>query len=219
MTAIKVKICGLRDLANARVAVEAGADFVGFVFAPTRRYVVPDLVATISRELPSSVQKVGLFVNESAATIREIVRDCKLDFAQLCGDETPEFCRTLGVPVVKSLKVRGPEVLEEVARYADLVAWCQLDGFQPDQHGGTGTSFDWELAQPVARRFTVMVAGGLTPENVTGAIVVARPWGVDVSSGVEIDGQKDPEKIVAFVRAARRLPHPPPLPPGAGEGS
>jgi len=169
--------------------------------------------------LPGSVQKVGLFVNENAATIRDIIRGCQLDYAQLCGDETPEFCRTLGVPVIKSLKVRGPGILDEVERYADLVAWCQLDGFQPDQHGGTGTSFDWELARPATRRFKVMVAGGLTPENVTRAIEVARPWGVDVSSGVETNGQKDPEKIAAFLMAARGIPHPLPLPPSEGEGS
>ncbi|MGH2458756.1 MAG: phosphoribosylanthranilate isomerase [Chloroflexota bacterium] len=219
MSALKVKICGLRDLANARAAVEAGADFVGFIFAPTRRYVAPDVVATICRELPSSVQKVGLFVNERAEVIRTIIQDCRLDYAQLCGDETPEFCRTLGVPAVKSLKVRGPEVLDEVARYAGVVAWCNLDGFQPDQHGGTGTRFDWELAGPVARRFTVMVAGGLTPENVTEAIAVARPWGVDVSSGVETGGQKDPEKIARFVKAAKSFPHPLPPLPAAGGGS
>jgi phosphoribosylanthranilate isomerase len=208
----KVKICGLRDLANARAAVEAGADFVGFVFAPTRRYVPPEIVASIVRELPSSSQKVGLFVDESAETIQSIARTCHLDIVQLCGDETPEFCQSIGVPAVKLLRVRGPEIAVEVERYADAVAWCILDGFQPNSYGGTGTTFDWNLARPITRRFNVMVAGGLTPENVAAAIEVARPWGVDVSSGVETDGQKDASKIEAFVRAARLAPFPSPLP-------
>lgn len=202
---IRVKICGLRDLANARAAAEAGADFVGFVFAPTRRYVAPELVAGITRELPGTVQKVGLFVNEPAETIRAITRACQLDYAQLCGDETTEFCRTLGVPAIKALRVRGPDLAAEVERYADAVAWCNLDGFQPNSYGGSGTTFDWNLARPIAQSFQVMVAGGLTPENVAAAIEQANPWGVDVSSGVEVDGQKDPAKIAAFVEAARGL--------------
>ena len=203
MFEVKVKICGLRDLANARAAVEAGVDFVGFVFAPTRRYVSPETVAAIVRAVPGSVQTVGLFVNESAATIRSIARDCGLDYVQLCGDETPAFCRSLGVPAVKSLRVRGPEVIDEVERYAEVVAWCVLDGFQPRSYGGSGTSFDWGVARPIAQRFQVMVAGGLTPGNVGTAIGLAQPWGVDVSSGVETDGQKDAAKIVEFVAAVR----------------
>ncbi len=200
---IKAKICGLRDLENARAAVEAGADFVGFVFAPTRRYVSPDLAASIVRQLPGSVQKVGVFVDEDPEIIRLVARTCCLDYVQLCGDESPDFCRELGVPVVKSLRVRGLEVAEEVERYAGAVAWCILDGFQANSHGGTGTAFDWEIARPIARRRPVMIAGGLTPENVAVAISIARPWGVDVSSGVETDGQKDAAKIAAFVKAVR----------------
>ena len=202
-SAIKVKICGLRDLDNTRVAVEAGADFVGFVFAPTRRYVPPEVVAPIVEELPGSVGKVGIFVDAAPDLIRSIARQCRLDFVQLCGDESPEFCRALGVPSIKSLRVRGPEVAGAVERYAGAVAWCHLDGFQPGAHGGTGTTFEWSLARPLAERFDIMVAGGLTPETVAAAIRVTAPWGVDVSSGVETDGQKDAAKIRAFVTAAR----------------
>lgn len=198
-----VKICGLRDATSVRAAVEAGADFVGFVFAPTRRYVDPAEVAIIADELPASIKKVGLFVNENPETIRSVAQRCELDYVQLCGDETPEFCRALEIPVVKSLRVRGPEVVDEVARFANVVEWCNLDGFQPNAYGGTGTTFDWDIAQTVAQRFRVMVAGGLTPENVSDAIEKAQPWGVDVSSGVETDGRKDVVKIAAFVAAAR----------------
>src|SRR5262249_48921139 len=169
----KVKICGLRDLASARVAIDAGADFVGFVFAPVRRYISPDTVAAIAGELPSSVRKVGLFVNEDPATIRAIVQSCGLDYAQLCGDESPEVCRDFGVRAVKSLRVQGPEIAAEVARYADHVAWCILDGYRPRAYGGTGTSFDWSVARELASEFKIMVAGGLTPENVAAAIELA----------------------------------------------
>ena len=171
----RVKIDGLRDLANARVAADAGADFVGFVFAPARRYVAPEIVQSIARDLPSSVQKVGVFVNEDLATIRAIVRGCGLDYAQLCGDESPDFCRDLRVPAVKSLQVQGPEIAAEVARYADHVAWSILDGYRPNVYGGTGATFDWSLARELAGQFPIMVAGGLTPENVSATIELAAP--------------------------------------------
>jgi phosphoribosylanthranilate isomerase len=200
---VKVKICGLRDLAAARAAVEAGADYLGFIFAPTRRYVAPETVAAIGRELPGGVPRVGLFVNESPEVIRDVARVARLDLVELCGDESPEFCASLGLPTVKSLRVQGPEIAEAVARYADRVAWCKLDSFQPKAYGGTGTAFDWELARGLAAAGPIMLAGGLDPSNVAAAIRVTAPWGVDVSSGVETNGQKDPAKIAAFVAAAR----------------
>ena len=201
---MKVKICGLRDLAATRAAVEAGADYVGFVFAPTRRYVRPEMVASIVQAIPGSVGKVGLFVDEQPATIRTIVGQCGLDFVQLCGGETPDYCRALGVPVVKSLPVRGPEVADSLDPYIGIAEWCVLDGFRPNAHGGTGQTFEWGIVEGLVGRGKIMVAGGLTPENVGEAIRIARPWGVDVSSGVETDGQKDLTKIAAFIAAARK---------------
>jgi phosphoribosylanthranilate isomerase len=208
MSDLLVKICGLREVEHAQAAVAAGADLVGFVFAATRRYVSPEIVAGITARLPPTVQKVGLFVNAPADEVRRVVRDCGLDYAQLCGEETPEYCRDLGVPVIRSLRVRGPEVADEVERFASVVAWCQLDGFQPNAYGGTGTRFDWRLATEIAARQTIVLAGGLTPENVAEAITVVRPRGVDVSSGVETDGRKDSAKITAFVRTARAAARP-----------
>lgn len=199
----RVKICGLREAAHAIAAAEAGADYLGFVFAPTRRYITPEAVAEIRRSLPADVQAVGLFVNAEATAIRSIAQFCRLDFVQLCGDESPEFCRALGVPVIKSLRVRGPEIAHDVARYAEVAAWCVLDGYQPNAYGGTGTGFDWTLAAKLTDRYRIMLAGGLDPANVGIAVATARPWGVDVSSGVETDGRKDIAKISAFVWAAR----------------
>jgi phosphoribosylanthranilate isomerase len=204
MSELKVKICGLRELDHARAAADAGADLVGFVFAPTRRYVAPDVVARIVAALPRSIQTVGLFVNEPAESVRSIVRECGLSFAQLCGEESAEYCRALGVPAIKSFRVRGPEVAIEVSQLAPHVAWSQLDGFQANAFGGTGTTFDWRVARSLVDRFPIMLAGGLSPSNVAEAIRVARPMGVDVSSGVETDGIKDIAKIAAFVEAARQ---------------
>ncbi len=203
MTRVRVKICGLRQIEHAQAAVEAGADLIGFVFAPVRRYVAPETAAAIARAVPSSVKKVGLFVNAPSDTVRSIVEQCGLDYAQLCGDETPEFCQELELPVVRSLRVRGPDVVDEVARFAPHVSWCILDGFQPNSYGGTGTSFDWRLAQTIARDYPIMVAGGLTPETVGEVIRLVEPFGVDVSSGVETAGDKDVVKIARFIAAAR----------------
>ena len=201
---MKVKICGLRDLAATRAAIEAGADYVGFVFAPTRRYVRPETVASIVQTIPDSVGKVGLFVDEQPTMIRTIVVQCGLDFVQLCGGESPDYCRALGVPIVKSLPVRGPDVADALSHYVDIAEWCVLDGFRPNAHGGTGQTFDWGIVEGLIGNGKIMVAGGLTPDNVGEAIRVARPWGVDVSSGVETDGHKDVTKIAAFVAAARK---------------
>jgi phosphoribosylanthranilate isomerase len=204
MRELTVKICGLRELEHAVAAVESGADLLGFVFAPTRRYVSPDVVATILRNLPRSVPAVGLFVNEGPGQVRAISEHCGLAYVQLCGDESVEYGRALGLTYVKSVRVRGPEIVDEVVRHAKFAAWCQLDSYQPNEHGGTGTTFDWDLVRDLTSRFRIMVAGGLTPTNVGQAIEVTRPYAVDVSSGVETEGRKDPAKIAAFIAAARR---------------
>ena len=203
MNHLIVKICGLREVAHARVAVDAGADLVGFVFAPTRRYVAPDVVASIVAALPISVRKVGLFVDESPELVRSIVRGCGLDYAQLCGDETIDYCEMLGVPAIKSFRVRGPEVVDDVAGYAEHVTWSILDGYQANAYGGTGASFDWQIARAVTDQYKIILAGGLSPTNVADAIQIARPMGVDVSSGVETNGVKDIAKIASFVEAVR----------------
>ena len=199
-----IKICGLRETEHAQAAAEAGADLLGFVFAPTRRYIAPGVVAAIAGKLPRAIPLVGLFVDERPDFVRSTVEACSLAYAQLCGSESIEYCRALGVPFVRSFRVRGRDVVDEVERYAAFSAWCHLDAYVPSAYGGTGTSFDWTVARLVTTRHRAMVAGGLTPGNVGDAIRIAQPWGVDVSSGVETGGRKDVDKIVAFVSAARR---------------
>ncbi|MBI2939541.1 MAG: phosphoribosylanthranilate isomerase [Chloroflexi bacterium] len=207
---IIVKICGIRTLEHALAAAEAGADLVGFVFAPSRRRISPEDALAICRELPRRVGRVGLFVvgeNESPSTVAEIVGRCALDFAQLCGDEPREVCSALPVPAFKSIRVVGLASLAVLPEYRSHVTGFVLDGFAPGHYGGSGQTFDWSLARAAAAVDRILIAGGLTPENVGEAIVQARPWGVDVSSGVETDGQKDAAKIAAFVAAARRTGH------------
>jgi phosphoribosylanthranilate isomerase len=195
---VRVKICGIRRLADALVAVEAGADAIGLNFwRPGRRYVAPETARAISRSLPPFVARVGVFADEDPDAICEIADVCDLDAIQLHGSETPEFCRQFDRPVIKAIKVRGEDALTEMRRYR--VAAFLLDAHVPGEMGGTGRTFDWAIAAGARNAGPVILSGGLTAENVTDAIRAAGPYAVDVASGVETGGEKDPEKIRAFV--------------------
>ena len=213
----RFKICGIRDVSNALVAAESGADLLGFNFVEgVRRQLLPDQGAKIItdfRECTSSDRPgiVGLFANQSAQFANEVTKLCGLDYVQLCGDEPPAMWGMLDVPVIRQVKVR-----EDLPRNVSLDIACRrvqealdaghnvvLDKYQVGHLGGTGIVFDWRLARDIARDHRVVLAGGLTPDNVAEAIDTVRPWGVDVSSGVETDGQKDPAKIRAFAAAVR----------------
>ncbi len=201
----RVKICGLRDLPNALVAADAGADMLGFVFAPSRRRVSPEDVAPIIGALRrrADVQTVGIFVNETPEEMNRVAELCDLDVIQLSGDEGGDVVAQLQRPAFKTLHIRpdtAPSDIEEQVRQvrADVV---HLDAGAAGVYGGTGETFDWSLVPGAAR--SILLSGGLTPLNVGEAIRVVRPWGVDVSSGVETNGAKDPAKIRAFIRAAR----------------
>jgi len=252
----RVKICGIRDKSRALAAVEAGADFIGLVFAPSKRQVTPaegtEIANAVRKSgdttrpspdkgrgwegLFSSPQVVGVFVNAPPSEVNEIATLCALDWVQLSGDESWEYCLEIAKPVIKAIRV-GQQSFEEV--YAELAAGSKLlrthlratpsngeeeglnknssilwqsrkrfitllDSQVEGKYGGTGLTFDWNLAQQVAKRFPVIIAGGLAPGNVAQAIELAAPWGVDVSSGVEVEGVKDTAKIRAFIEAVRR---------------
>ena len=201
----RVKICGLREAAHARAAVEAGADMLGFIFYPAvRRYVEPTVVRDLLAELPrGAFEAVGVFVNESPARIEEIAAMVGLDLVQLSGDEPAELSARLGRPVVRTVHVDAATTAEQIAERAAGARLIHLDAKKAGQYGGTGASFDWRIARGASELGPVLLAGGLSPGNVAEAIQVGTPWGVDVSSGVERDGVKDPELIHAFVRAAR----------------
>lgn len=189
---------------DAVAAVDAGADALGFIFyEPSPRYVRTHSAAEIIRELPPFVAKVGVFVDAGRETIDRAIEVCGLDTLQFHGEETPDFCGRFGIKTIKAFRVRGPETLEQAKHYRH-VAWL-LDSHVPGHLGGTGAVFNWDLAREAARfSRMVILAGGLSPENVAEAVQQVRPYAVDVSSGVEsAPGKKDPRKMRAFIAAAK----------------
>ena len=201
-----LKICGITRLTDALHAVNEGASALGFVFwRHSPRQVAPDRAAEIIAELPSTVMAVGVFVNEPVDGIRAIVAQAGLTAVQLHGDEPPEALAPFLPHAYKALRVRGPDVLDEAARYPG--EHILLDAYVPGQPGGTGATFDWKLARELASRRPLTLAGGLTPDNVARAVTEVRPFCVDVASGVErAPGVKDLELVRRFIEAARSVP-------------
>ena len=200
----RVKICGITNLEDALSAVEAGADALGFVFyAASPRHIFPEQATRIISQLPPFVQTVGLFVNEELNTVNEVADLCRLDLVQLHGDESADYCQQISRRVLKAFRVRSLTCLDPIKDYR--VAGYLLDTFSPSFYGGTGTSFNWEIAtEAVKRHQRIILAGGLTPDNVAEAIRQVGPYGVDVSSGVEAGpGKKDRDKVREFIRNAK----------------
>lgn len=207
MEQLKVKICGLTNLDDALAAAEAGADAVGFVlYRKSPRSVDPSTVRMIVRALPPFVVPVGVFVNESADRVRHTMDVCGLTLAQLHGDESSAYCEQVGRPILKAIRMKDRISALAVAEYqgrADVRGFV-VDACSDHAYGGTGSLADWNLAAEIAKTCMVLLAGGLTPENVADAIKAVRPYGVDVSSGVEASpGKKDHGRLRAFVQAAR----------------
>lgn len=200
---MKIKICGLKEIHHAVKAAELGADFLGFVFTKSPRRVRLDLARDIIRELPPSVAKVGVFVDEAPETVNSIADFCWLDYVQLHGQETPEYCMDISRPVIKAFRIKDATDLDEIKSYRDVAEMFLLDAYVPGTAGGTGKTFDWSIARQAGRYGKIILAGGLTPENVRLAAAAAQPYGVDVSSGVETGGIKDLAKIEAFMGMVR----------------
>jgi len=203
MAPVRVKICGITSLEDARAAVAAGADALGFVFyAQSPRFISVEGAAGIITQLPPFVTAVGLFVNEPPEVVEATARACGLDLVQLHGDETPQQCLLPGRRVIKALRVKDAGSLRAAASYP--VCGLLLDAWSERVYGGSGEVFDWSLLKHFAASHPVILAGGLTPENVAEAVATVRPWAVDVSSGVEsAPGRKDHEKLRAFIQNAK----------------
>ncbi len=203
---MRIKICGITSLTDARRAIESGADFLGFNFYPSSpRYVTPAKARRILKKLPKEIVAVGVFVNEPEDRMLEIARTVGLRYLQLHGDESPAAVARLqrAFPVIKALRVKTPFRSAELSRYRNANALL-LDGFDRRLRGGTGKTFDWKIARRANSRARIFVAGGLAPENVADAIRVAKPYAVDVSSGVESrPGKKDPARLKALARAVQ----------------
>lgn len=202
---LPVKLCGLTRLEDALLGIEYGALALGFILAPSKRRLTPEGLYEITRQLPPFVTKIGVFVDEEPEVIREILKDCRLDLAQLHGNESPEMCEALEGRVIKAFKAGRDQPNPD---------WNQInlrgiliDSFSATTAGGTGTVFDWNLFSAYrALRFPLILSGGLNPANLAQAVQTARPDAVDVSSGVETGpGLKDGQKVKDFLKIAAAL--------------
>ena len=186
MNSLKVKICGITEIEDALGAVKCGADALGFIFASSPRRISMKQARRIIDAIPPFIKTVGVFVNQEAAAIRAHINYCGLDLVQLHGDEPPQFCRALMPRAVKAFRIRDASSLPMCAGYQASVRALLLDAYAKDKAGGTGQTFDWQLAVQIKQTgIPVILSGGLGPSNIEAAIRVVKPYAVDVNSGVE----------------------------------
>ncbi len=211
----RIKVCGMTRLADASMAVAAGVDALGFIFATkSPRWVTADTVQAISAALPPFINLVGVFVNADAELVADTCRRCRLSHAQLHGQEDPDYCRTLAalspVRLIKAFRVRPDSTAADFAPYQQWVSAYLLDTYVAGQDGGTGLTFDWEMISSFKLARPVILAGGLGAANAAAAVRAVRPFAVDLNSGVEdlpgIKNQHKLEEVVAQVRLADCCP-------------
>jgi phosphoribosylanthranilate isomerase len=201
MDKVKVKICGITNLEDASIAVELGANALGFIFAPSPRQITPQKTRAIIRAIPPFVKTVGVFVNEAPDAIREVMQHCGLDLVQLHGDESPGFCDELMPCTIKALRIKDESSLQTSQPYQGKVRTLLLDTYSKEKAGGTGKTFDWNLAIKIKKMgIPIILSGGLGPSNIDLAIHTVRPYAVDVNSAVEkCPGKKSPILIKALM--------------------
>ncbi len=202
---VRVKICGITNFEDALYAVKYGANALGFVFAESKRQIALSTARDIIQRLPPFVVTVGVFVN---APLERVLHDssfCHLNAVQLHGDESPDYCNKLvsDVTVIKAHRIKDERSVIDIDQYRKCVSAHLLDTYQLGEYGGTGQTFDWTVMKQLGEEFgPIILAGGLDPENVKGAIEVTRPYAVDVSSGVELSpGKKDSQKVRSFLNS------------------
>ena len=202
---IKIKVCGTTNLKDALFAVDSGADAIGFIFyKKSPRYILQKDAKDIVAKLPPFVETVGVFVNETSDRVNRIAEQCKLTAIQLHGDESPAFCRRIKRRVIKAFRVKDANSCKGMADYD--VSGFLLDSYNDESKGGTGKTFDWNLALRAKKQGPIILAGGLNPYNVYTAIHRVKPYGVDVCSGVEKSpGIKDSVKIDEFIKSVRKF--------------
>ena len=204
---VRVKICGITNAADARAAIEAGANLLGFNFyGKSPRHITEEEAVEVRSQLPKRVKAVGIFVNESPADVVALRQSLKLDAVQLHGDETPETVAEIAplVPVIKAFRVEPEFPLATLDEYSEAFAFL-FDAAHTGQYGGTGHTTDWDVARRASLSHRIILAGGLKVENVGAAIRIVRPYGIDVASGVESrPGKKDHGRLREFIQEVRR---------------
>jgi phosphoribosylanthranilate isomerase len=198
-----IKICGITNIEDGLKAASLGVGALGFIFASSLRKVEPDAAKKIIQALPTPPLKVGIFVNEDPDKVLRVAEYCSLNALQFHGEESPEYCQKFSLPVIKAIRIKGLESLNNMGKYPNVS--LLLDTYSPVQAGGAGNTFPWEIALKAKEKRNFILSGGLNPSNIGEAISKVRPWGVDVSSGVERGpGEKDHLKMSDFVKEARK---------------
>ena len=207
MANVAVKICGITDYEDASIAVELGAGALGFIFAPSPRQITPQKARDIIRVMPPFVKTVGVFVDEGPAAIREMIHYCGLDLVQLHGDESPDLCCDLMPYTIKALRIKDESSLRTSRIYHGKVRALLLDTYSKDKAGGSGKTFDWQLAIKIKKLgIPIILAGGLGPSNINDAVSTVRPYAVDVNSGVEErPGKKSHTLMKDLMEKVRRI--------------
>lgn len=201
---MKIKICGIRREEDVAIVNEFLPDYIGFIMVPaSKRYVSPERVIELKKNLDGRIKTVGVFVNEPLDKIKEIRKQCSLDIIQLHGEETPQFCKELGGRIWKAIRVKDEDCVEILDKYAEFTELLLLDTYVEGTHGGTGQAFDWDLIDFLSTDYNIGLAGGITRDNAALAKQKVEPELIDVASGSETDGVKDREKIKDIIEIIR----------------
>ena len=204
---VRVKVCGITNYQDASMAIELGADALGFIFASSPRQITPEKARDIIYAIPPFVQTVGVFVDEDPGKIRRTIHLCGLDLVQLHGDESPDLCRELMPCAIKALRLKDESSLSAIKPYRGRVRAILLDTYMQGKRGGTGRTFDWNLAIK-AKEFGIptILSGGLNPDTISEAISLVKPFGVDVNSGIEESpGKKSPNLMGELMEIIRKM--------------